>query len=112
MPTSIVGLYAADLAGQRRRVGRVGVVDHAQPRQQRQQARDGHAEAVERRQEAEHRVLPRRTPGPRSPPRWLLSMLRCVSGTALGAFSEPLVNSTTAGACGIGLAARAPHPAG
>ena len=31
------------------------------------------------------------------PLRWLLRMFEWVSGTALGAFSEPLVNSTTAG---------------
>ena len=51
------------------------------------------------------------------PARWQRRMLACVSGTALGAFSEPDVNSTTAGASGssarrrLADAARQPaHP--
>ena len=95
-----VGLYAAILRTSAAGVGRVGVVDDPHAGEERQQAGHGQAEAVEHRQEAEDASRRGRASAPRCTPRWSLMMLACVSGTAFGAFSVPLVNSTTAGSCG------------
>ena len=90
------GPVAGDLAGQPAGVRRIGMMDDPRAREDRQQRGHRQAEAVEHRQEADERILPRAGRMPSSTLCRLLSMLRCVSGTALGAFSEPDVNNTTA----------------